>query len=127
MEWTTEVGCAYNAVITVGATHTDTIAATIQLKDWAGNNLKVSNSVLAYLSEVSTGLDISTTNLTTEMTATTGHLAALVQYKNYILGSDVNGAIAITMGYTTGAKSFYLVIILPNGKKVVSTAFAFTA
>jgi len=127
MEWTMEIGCAYDAVITVGATHTATIAATIQLKDYAGNNLKVSNSVIAYLSEVSTGLTVNTTNLTTEMTVTTGNLLALIQYKAYLLQSDATGAIATTMGYTTGAKNFYLVIILPNGKKVVSTAFAFTA
>ena len=125
MEWTPIVDCAYDAVITVGDAHADTIAATIQLKDFAGNNLTVSNSVLAYLSEVSTGLDVSTVTLTTEMTATTGHLAVLVAYFNYILGSDVNGAIAITMGYSTQADDLYLVIILPNGKKVVSSKFEF--
>jgi len=34
MEWTTEVGCAYSATITVG-TITDTGNVTIQLKDFS--------------------------------------------------------------------------------------------
>lgn len=128
MEWTSIVNCAYDAVITPGATHTDTIATTIQLKDFEGNNLTVPSTVLAYLTSDSAGLDINTTSLTTDMSiGTDGSINIITAYKVYLLVSEADGAIDISMGYTTGALSFYLVIILPNGKRVVSTAIAFTA
>ena len=117
-----------DASITVGAAHTDTIAATIQLKDCSGNALTVSASVIAYLASDAAGLDINTTALTTDMViVTNGSLAILVANKVYLLVSEANGTIGIQLGYTTGAKDFYLVIIMPSGKKIVSSKFEFTA
>ncbi|GAH84830.1 unnamed protein product, partial [marine sediment metagenome] len=55
MEWTTEVGCAYSATIKIVSS--DPAVVEIQLKDWAGNNLKVPASIFAYLSSTPTGLD----------------------------------------------------------------------
>lgn len=124
MEWKPDV--AWNAVITPGSTHTDTIATTIQLKDFAGNNLTVPAAVKVYLASDSVGLDFNTTSLTTDMTASVGDIAILTTSKSYLLVSTSAGAITISMGYTTGAKDFYLVIILPNGKRVVSSKIEFT-
>lgn len=119
---------ACDATITVGAAHTDTIAATIQLKDWNGDDLTVANCVKAYLASDPAGLDVNTTDLTTEMSiGTDGSICVLDAYKSYLLVSEADGDIDITMGYTTGAKDFYLVLVMPTGKKVVSTKFEFTA
>ncbi len=49
MEWTMEVGCAYDAKFTLGDAGL-TRAVTIQLKDFAGNNLTVKNAISVYYS-----------------------------------------------------------------------------
>ena len=117
-----------DASITVGAAHTSAVAATIQLKDYLGDALAVSGSVIAFLTSDAAGLDINTTALTTDMViVTNGSLAILLANKVYLLTSEANGTIGVQLGYTTGAKDFYLVIILPSGKKVVSSKFEFTA
>lgn len=119
---------ACDATITVGAAHTSTIAATIQLKDWNGDDLTAANCIKAYLASDSSGLDVNATALTTEMAiGTDGSIAVLEGSKSYLLVSEADGDIDITMGYTTGAKDFYLVLVMPTGKKVVSTKFEFTA
>ena len=116
------------ATIVVGAAHTDTIAATIQLTDYLGADIAVSGSVLAYFTDDAAGLDISTTALTTELAIVTdGDFSIIKASTSYILTSEADGDIGITISYTTGAKDLYLVIVLPNGKKIVSTKFEFTA
>lgn len=117
----------WSATITPGATHTDTIASTIVLKDFAGNALTAKRAVHAYLSEDSGGEGVSTTDLTTDMTASVGAVSIMEQYHQYILICDTSGALTISMGYTTGAKTFYLVLVMPTGELQVSGAIAFTA
>jgi len=126
LKWLNDVPA--NAVITVGATHTDTIAATIQLYDYLGNELAVAGTVMAYLASDADGLDMNTTALTTDMAIVTdGSLQILLASKVYLLTSEADGDIGITISYTTGALNFYLVLVMPNGKRIVSSAFAFTA
>jgi len=126
MEWTMEIGCAYDATITPGAAHADTVAIAIQLKDYAGNNLTVPNAVLAYLASNATGLTVNTTDGTTDLTASTGSVAILTAYKAYLLVSDATGAIAVTLVKDDGAANYYLVLVLPNGKRIVSSKIEIT-
>ena len=117
-----------DAVITPGAAHTDTIAATIQLKDYLGADMAVSNSVIAYLSSDAAGLNKATAAPTTDLdNGTDGEVEILLASHVYLLTSEVDGDIDVTLGYTTGAHDFFLVVILPNGKRIVSTKFEFTA
>jgi len=119
---------ACGATIVAGATHTDTIATTIQLTDYLGNDLTVPACVKAYLASDSDGLDINATALTTEMSiGSDGSIAVMTDNAAYLLVSEADGDIDISMGYTTGAKNFYLVVVLPTGKRVVSDVIAFTA
>jgi len=118
----------YSCTITPGAAHTDTVNVAIQLTDYAGVDLAVAGTVLAYLSDVSTGLDITATAVTTETAiGTDGSLAILTANKVYLLNSEADGDIDIDVKYTTGAHDYYLVVILPSGKRVVSTKIEFTA
>lgn len=126
MEWTMEIGCAYNATITPGAAHIDTVEIAIQLKDYADNNLTVPNAVRAYLASDAAGLTVSTTNGTTDLVAGTGSVAILAAYKAYLLVSDATGAIVVTLVKDDGAKDYYLVLVLPNGKRVVSSKIEIT-
>ena len=116
-----------SATLTPGATHIDTIACGVVLKDYAGNALTAKRAVHAYLSESSVGEGVSTTDLTTDMTASVGAVAIMEQYHQYILISNASGALTLSMGYTTGAKTFYLVLVMPSGELQVSGAIAFTA
>ena len=116
------------AVITPGAAHTDTIAATIQLTDYLGADLAVTASVIAYLSSDAAGLNATTAAPTTDLAnGTDGEVEILLASHVYLLTSEADGDIDVTLGYTTGAHDFFLVIVLPNGKKIVSTKFEFTA
>ena len=118
----------YSCTITPGEAHTDTVNVAIQLLDYAGNDLAVAGSVIAYLSDVDTGLDITVTDVTTETAiGIDGSLAILTTKKVYLLNSEADGDIDIDVKYTTGAHDFYLVVILPSGKRVVSTKIEFTA
>jgi hypothetical protein len=85
-------------------------------------------AVFAYLSTEATGTTVNGVSSTTELAiGSDGELTALITDVLYVLNSETDGDIDVTLGYTTGADDFYLVLILPNGKKVVSTKFEFTA
>lgn len=126
MEWTPIVDCAYDATITVPTISSNTFAVTIQLLDYAGNDLTVPASVLCYVASDSAGLDSS--DLTSEITITSGGdgstFVVLAKYAWQLI-SEADGDIAIDVT-DTGTDTLYLVLVMPNGKLVVSGALAFT-
>lgn len=124
MEWTTIVGVAQKATIIVGAEGANAITVTIQLKDWAGNNLAVPASILAYTASNATGLTYAITTVSTDTVAATGSLAVLIAKGAYLLTSTAAGVIILTVT-DTGTNSFYLVLVLPNGKLVISGVITF--
>lgn len=110
-----------DATITV-ATNT----ATIQLLDGAGNALATAAGVQWYLSDdadgssltaaaPSGGIAIGTDGLLIEQTANTSGLL--------ITESDGTADVALT---EAGAATWYLVVVLPSGKLVVSDGIVFT-
>ena len=126
MEWTTEVDCAYDASFTIGDESGDVIAVKIQLKDWAGNDLKVPASVIAYLSNVSTGL--TPHPISGEITLTSGgdgDVVVLLTLNCWLLISEADGDIDIDVN-ETGTDDLYLVLVMPNGKLIVSDALDFS-
>lgn len=126
MEWTTEVGCAYTADIDVGTESGGKIAVTIQLKDYAGNNLTVPNSIVAYCASDSDGLTYAVTDLTTDIHTDTGSLAVLTTKGVYQLVSTAAGLIVLDCTDSSACTAFYLVLVLPNGKLIVSDAIEVT-
>jgi len=123
MEWTTEVGCAYDADITVGTTASNKAKVTVQLKDYAGNNLTVPNNVLVRISDVATGLSTPSTAIGSEVAINTnGDLAVLLTKVAYLVTSTAAGLFDVDLEDTSNKSTFYLVVVLPNGKLVVSDA-----
>ena len=124
MEWTTEVGCAYSATITVADESGGKIAITVQLKDYAGNNLTVANSITAYWASDTAGLIYAVNDLSPDLAAadaaTTGSLAVTLANGVYQLVSNVAGLIVLDAAKTETSTAAYLVLVLPNGKLVVS-------
>ena len=126
MEWTPIVDCAYDAVITVGAEVGSTFLPTIQLKDFAGNNLTVPAAIVCYMSAVATGLDFDT--ISGEVAKTSGgngDSCILESTKAWLLVSEADGTISVTIT-DTGTGNIYLVLVMPNGKLVVSDAMLYT-
>jgi len=121
-------GLACDATITVGSANTATVTAAIQLKDYNGDDLAVAGTVWGYLSDDAAGLEPSGTSPTTDMAnGTDGDCQIVVAEHTYMLTSETDGDIDLSLGYTTGAHDFYFVVVLPNGKRVVSSKWEFTA
>jgi len=123
MEWTPIVDTAYDASFTIVSS--DPAVVTIQLKDFAGNDLDVPAVVRAYVSSTSTGLDPSA--LSGEIALTSGgdgFVQILLTHLSYQLISEADGDIAVTIT-DTGTTAQYLTLVMPNGKLVVSTTLGF--
>ena len=123
MEWTTEVGCAYTASFTIGAVGA-TMTCTIQLKDFAGNNLTVKNAITIFTTSDAAG---NTQDAVTSIVlATHGQIISIEATKAYLLITEDDGKAAITVD-NDGATDIYINVILPNGKVVTSGVMAFNA
>ena len=124
MEWTTEIGCAYSATFTIADQSGETRLVTIQFKDWAGNNLTVPVSVLCYTASDATGLTPTALEDEELLEAAYGKLQTIVTKTLYQLISTAAGKADVTVT-ENGTDTYYLVLVLPNGKLVVSDALTF--
>ena len=116
------------ATITVGSANAATVTAAIQLTDSNGVAIDYAANVWAYLSDDAAGLEPCATSPTTDLTnGTDGDVQIVVAEHTYLLTSEADGDIDLSLGYTTNAHDFFLVVILPNGKRVVSTKWEFSA
>lgn len=110
----------------IGADAGTTINVGIQLKDSAGVDLAVRGSVLAYLSNDANGDSIATTAPSGGWAiGTDGVLIPLVAGKAAQLVSESDGDIDVTIT-EAGAATWYLVLVMPDGRLVVSTAITFS-
>lgn len=120
-------GAPWNAVITVGEEAANKINVALQLKDVAGADLAVRGGVKAYLSDDANGDSIIATAPSGGIAIGTDGLAIPIVAGKYIdLVSESDGDIDIDIT-EEGAKTCYLIVVLPNGKLVASGAIAFTA
>ena len=125
MEWTSIIDCAYDASFTIAAEDSNVIAVNIQLKDFEGKDLNVPASVVAYLSNVSTGL--TPHPISGEISLTSGgdgDVIVLLTLNCWLLISEADGDIDIDVN-ETGTDDLYLVLVMPNGKLVVSDVLDF--
>lgn len=119
-------GVAQDAAITISAEATNAITASIQLKDNGGANLEEIGHVDAYLSDAATGIAISATAPATSVAAGTNGKIIKEQTTKlaWWLQSSAAGVIDLVIT-ETGAKTWYLVVVLPNGRQIVSGAITF--
>ena len=123
MEWTPIIDCAYDATFTLVSS--DPAVVTIQLKDYAGNDLTVPASVMAWISSTATGIDPAAVSSELALTGS-GDGAVLIHLTHYLyqLISEADGDIAVTIT-DTGTTAQYLTLLMPNGKLVVSQHLVF--
>ncbi len=115
------------AAITVGTETANVINVAVQLQDANGVNLAVRGSVMAYLSDDANGDSLVATAPSGGVVIGTNGLAIpLVAGKAFQLVSEANGALDLNIT-ETGAKTCYLVLVLPNGKLAASGAITFAA
>jgi hypothetical protein len=120
-------GAPLDASFTIGAEAANTIKVTVQLKDADAVNLATIGSLMAYFSDASNGSGFIAT-------APSGAVAIAANGALYDIGSNkkVFQLISTTTGLIdiniteAGVKTFYLVLVLPNGLLKVSSAIAFT-
>lgn len=120
-------GAPMAAGFVVGAEAGNVINVAVQLKDANGADLAARGSVLAYLSDDANGDSVAATAPSgTVVIGTDGLAIPLVAKKTFLLTSEADGDIDINIT-EAGAATWYLVIVLPNGKLAVSGAITFAA
>jgi|PlaIllAssembly_1097288.scaffolds.fasta_scaffold00002_14 hypothetical protein len=114
-----------NATFTVGTETDDVIRVAVQLKDRAGANLAIAAGVQAYLSDNSNGLSLVATAPSGGWAiGTTGVLIPNVANKAATFICSSSGVFNVDIT-EVGAKTAYLVVILPLGNLKISSAITF--
>lgn len=108
----------------IGAEAGDVINVGIQLKDAAGADLAVRGSVFAYLSDDANGDSLAGTAPDTVAIGTDGLAIPLVAGKAFQLVSEADGDIDIDIT-EDGADTWYLILVMPDGRRVASGAITF--
>lgn len=113
------------ASFTIGAESSNTITVNIQLKDREnGNELSERASVGFYLSSDANG-DSITTAATSLAAGTDGLMQEWISNSAGRLVSEADGDIDVVIGDASGVATYYLVLIMPDGKLYVSDAITF--
>lgn len=118
-----------DAVFTIGAEAGDSINVAIQFVDWEnGGDVDEVVEVWGYLSDDSGGIGVAATVPAGDVAIGTDGaiLGELVADKVFLFQSEADGDLDIDIG-ETGADTFYLVLIMPDGRRVVSNAITFAA
>ncbi len=116
------------ATFTIGDEAGNSINVAIQLTDADGNDLAAVSYVTAFLSDADTGIGVAATAPDGDIAIGTDGaiLGELVADKVFLLQSEADGDIDLDIG-ESGADTFYLVVILPNGTQVVSGEITFAS
>jgi hypothetical protein len=119
-------GAPFDATFTIGSEAGDVINVAVQLKDANGANLSTLSNLTAYLSDNSSGNNfIATAPSGTVVIGTNGALFDVGSAKKvFHLISNATGQVDINIT-ESGAKTLYLVLVLPNGLLKVSSAITF--
>ena len=126
---------ALDAVITVGEETGDAIIVSIQLKGPSSSDMAVRASILAYLSDDANGDSVVATEPSGAVAIgtdgllipiLTGVSASELSKTIFQLTSEADGDIDISIT-EAGAKTLYLVLVMPDGRLVVSDAITFAA
>lgn len=117
-----------NSTVVAGAEDTNVVNVVITLKNAADAAISSSKIVHAYLSDASTGVGVAATapDGGVAVGASGSVLAEVVADKVFILESTAAGLITLDVT-ESGTDTFYLVLLLPNGEKVVSNAITTAA
>lgn len=115
-----------DVAFTIGAEAANVIRVTVQAKTARGANLAVAGTLHAYLSDDAAGDGLNATAPDGGVAAgTAGKLIETVADKVFLLKLSTAGKIEIDLTHAAGAKTVYLVVVLPNGLLKISGAISF--
>lgn len=110
----------------IGTETDDVIRISGQLKDKEGNNLAIPVGIQIYLSDNSNGLSLAAAAPSGGWAiGTTGIILPLIANKSATVVASATGNFDLDIT-EAGAKSFYLVVIMPLGNLVISSAITFS-
>jgi len=118
---------ASGATFTIGTEAGNAIVVAVQLLDSAGADVDCVNVVDVYLSEDARGIDISTSAEGISVGTDGILIGTNTADQSLLVGSELDGDVDISISETTGADEYYLVVVLPDGKKAVSDKIIFAA
>lgn len=121
-----ESGVVNNASFVIGAETENVINVGIQLKD-VGRDLTQRACIKAYLSDDATGDSVAGTAPTTVAIGTDGVIMPLIAGKVFMLTSEADGDIDINITLSSGADTWYLVLVMPDGHLEISNAITFAS
>lgn len=121
-------GQLHSADITPAAEIADVVAVTIQLKTLGDDNWNERTMVSVWICDDAEGAVPTVAGTISSVAATTGGLLTqLDENISYQCVTDASGALVLEIT-EPGTDSYYIGVMLPNGKYIVSTAAAeFTA
>lgn len=114
------------ATMTVGAEATNVINVAIQLEDQHGADMAEAVSLLAYLAGDANGQTIASAHTSSPAIGTDGLIQPLQTDLTFLLTSESDGDIDIDFT-DTGASTVYLVLVMPDGRLVISDAITHAA
>jgi hypothetical protein len=118
-------GAVADVEFSVGAEDGNAIVVTCQFKDANGDDCVGHMAAMAYLSDADDGDGVTATGPDgTIAVVTDGSISEIVADKVFLITSEDDGDFAVSIG-EAGAATWYLTVILPNGKLAVSDAITF--
>lgn len=116
-----------SASFSIGAEASNAITVSIQLKDALGRDCAIRQSVSAYLSSDANGDSVEAASATLSVAGgTDGSTIELATDNCFLLVSEADGDIDVVITETVGANTFYLNLVMPDGRIVTSGAITFT-
>jgi hypothetical protein len=119
-----KAGIVNEASFVIGAETANVINVAIQLKDGT-KDLVQRASILSYISSDANGDSVVATAPTTVAIGTDGVNIPLVTGKCFLLTSEADGDIDMDITLSSGAATYYLVLVMPDGSLKVSGAITF--
>lgn len=115
-----------SASFTNGAEAGNEIIVSIQFLDAAGAAMATRCNVPFYLSDSATG-DTIVAAATSLVAGTDGVLIETISNSAGSITSEADGDADVVIGDASGAATYYIVLVMPNGSLVVSSAITFAA
>ncbi len=111
------------ATVTLAAGATNSIDATITIKDMAAATVTGIHMVEVYLSTSSTGALVSATSYSGALTASTGAIIGVIAATKHIKAvTDTNGVLVLNLVASGKPATEYFCVVRPFGSLVVSAA-----
>ena len=115
------------ATMTIGAEAANVIRVAIQLQDSRRRDIAFRGAIEAYLSDDANGDSITATGPTTVAAGTDGVYQPIIAVKKFTLISEADGDIDLDLTLSSGAATWYLILIMPDGTLLASGAITFAA